>query len=101
MISTAPPFVLRLSKDERRVFQQNHNLDNLPGDFTPAPVAKELHPIYHDAETGKHAADWLTDQYDAPNVRKLGRLRWKPRLKSKRDWTVYEERWELIDSNRT
>ena len=23
MISTAPPFVLRLSKDERRVFQQN------------------------------------------------------------------------------
>jgi len=25
MISTAPPFVLRLSKDERRVFQQNQN----------------------------------------------------------------------------
>ena len=24
MISHAPPFVLRLSKDERRVFQQNH-----------------------------------------------------------------------------
>ena len=24
MISTALPFVLRLSKDERRVFQQNH-----------------------------------------------------------------------------
>jgi hypothetical protein len=23
--STAPPFVLRLSKEERRVFQQNHN----------------------------------------------------------------------------
>jgi len=29
MISTAPPFVLRLSKDERRVFQQNHNHYNL------------------------------------------------------------------------
>ena len=29
MISEAPPFVLRLSKDERRVFQQNHNLINL------------------------------------------------------------------------
>ena len=25
IISTAPPFVLRFSKDERRVFQQNHN----------------------------------------------------------------------------
>ena len=25
-ISIAPPFVLRLSKDERRVFQENHNL---------------------------------------------------------------------------
>jgi len=24
MISHAPPFVLRLSKDERKVFQQNH-----------------------------------------------------------------------------
>ena len=24
MISNAPPFVLRLSKDERRVFQRNH-----------------------------------------------------------------------------
>ena len=29
MISITPPFVLRLSKDERRVFQQNHNLNNL------------------------------------------------------------------------
>jgi len=29
MISNAPPFVLRLSKDERKVFQQNHNLINL------------------------------------------------------------------------
>ena len=29
MISTAPPFVLRLSKDERRVFQQNLFLDFL------------------------------------------------------------------------
>jgi len=28
-ISEAPPFVLRFSKDERRVFQQNHNLINL------------------------------------------------------------------------
>jgi hypothetical protein len=27
MISTAPPFVLRLSKDERRVFQQNLSPD--------------------------------------------------------------------------
>ena len=27
MISEAPPFVLRLSKDERRVFQQNRSLD--------------------------------------------------------------------------
>jgi len=26
MISHAPPFVLRLSKDERKVFQQNPNL---------------------------------------------------------------------------
>jgi len=26
MISTAPPFVLRLSKDERKVFQQNRNI---------------------------------------------------------------------------
>jgi len=26
MISEAPPFVLRLSKDERRVFQQNHQM---------------------------------------------------------------------------
>jgi hypothetical protein len=25
-ISTAPPFVLRLSKDERRVFQQNRTI---------------------------------------------------------------------------
>ncbi len=29
MISTAPPFVLRFSKDERRVFQQNLCLYNL------------------------------------------------------------------------
>ena len=29
IISTAPPLVLRLSKDERRVFQQNHTLYNL------------------------------------------------------------------------
>jgi len=29
MISIAPPFVLRLSKHERRVFQQNHNFDSL------------------------------------------------------------------------
>ena len=28
-ISHAPPFVLRLSKDERKVFQQNHNHYNL------------------------------------------------------------------------
>ena len=28
MISTAPPFVLRLSKDELKVLQQNHNLYN-------------------------------------------------------------------------
>jgi hypothetical protein len=28
MISEAPPFVLRLSKDERRVFQQNPFLDD-------------------------------------------------------------------------
>jgi len=29
MISHAPPFVMRLSKDERKVFQQNHNLNTL------------------------------------------------------------------------
>ena len=29
MVSTAPTFVLRLSKDERRVFQQNLHLDYL------------------------------------------------------------------------
>ncbi len=27
-ISHAPPFVLRLSKDERKVFQQNHIFDS-------------------------------------------------------------------------
>jgi hypothetical protein len=32
IISTAPPFVLRLSKDERRVFQQNHNHISLLND---------------------------------------------------------------------
>ncbi|MDP2605943.1 MAG: transposase [Deltaproteobacteria bacterium] len=31
MISEAPPFVLRLSKDEWRVFQQNHNHYSLDG----------------------------------------------------------------------
>ena len=31
MISTDPPFVLRLSKDERMVFQQNHILYKLQG----------------------------------------------------------------------
>jgi len=34
MISTALPFVLRLSKDERKVFQQNHV------DFLDFSVAK-------------------------------------------------------------
>jgi len=35
MISTAPPFVLRLSKDERRVFQQNLKWDaNKKFDFS-------------------------------------------------------------------
>jgi len=34
MISHAPPFVLRLSKDERRVFQQNHNSFYVPGIFS-------------------------------------------------------------------
>jgi len=29
MILEAPPFVLRLSKDERMVFQQNRHLNNL------------------------------------------------------------------------
>jgi len=31
MISHAPPFVLRLSKDERRVFQQNQIVGPEPG----------------------------------------------------------------------
>ena len=30
MISTDPPFVLRLSKDERRVFQRNHVIKSCP-----------------------------------------------------------------------
>ena len=33
MISTAPPFVLRLSKDERRVFQQNLIVMSDPNPF--------------------------------------------------------------------
>jgi hypothetical protein len=35
MISTAPPFVLRLSKDERRVFQQNQII-------APDPESKSI-----------------------------------------------------------
>ena len=34
VISTAPPFVLRLSKDERRVFQQNRKSDMIPDPFS-------------------------------------------------------------------
>ena len=41
MISRAPPFVLRLSKDERRVFQQNRVLCRTPA-MTPAINGVEI-----------------------------------------------------------
>ena len=37
MISTAHPFVLRFSKDERRVFQQNRERSESKGDEGDAP----------------------------------------------------------------
>ena len=49
MNSTAPPFVLRLSKDERGVFQQNHNEGPDPAAGTPilggSEENKSLPPI--------------------------------------------------------
>jgi len=39
MISTTPPFVLRLSKDERRVFQQNQDARPDPGSTRPGFLA--------------------------------------------------------------
>jgi len=41
MISTAPPFVLRLSKDERRVFQQNHVIMSGCEDDNPDDEGRE------------------------------------------------------------
>ena len=40
MISDAPPFVLRLSKDERRVFQQNQKKKTVPFKFPQLPFSK-------------------------------------------------------------
>jgi hypothetical protein len=44
MISNLLPFVLRLSKDERRVFQQNQNIGLDPNFTSPLPVASWLSP---------------------------------------------------------
>jgi len=42
MISIAPPFVLRLSKDERRVFQQNRFLADELTEFNVQRLKKKL-----------------------------------------------------------
>ena len=47
MISHAPPFVLRLSKDERKVFQQNHMMMSYRKEL------KKLETLLRQMQTGR------------------------------------------------
>jgi len=49
-ISTAPPFVLRFSKDERRVFQQKLILMSLERSINEALDRKSMHTLMNIAQ---------------------------------------------------